>query len=76
AYEKNGQQTTEMPYDTEGWAPVYRDFPGWNQDITSLTSTDQFPKELKDYIHFIEEETGTPITIVSVGPDREQTISR
>ena len=76
AYEKGGQQTTDMPYDTEGWAPVYRDFPGWKQDLTSLTSADQFPQELKDYIRFIEEETETPVTIVSVGPDRAQTISR
>ena len=76
AYEKDGQQTTDMPYDTEGWAPVYRDFPGWKQDLTSLTSAHQFPKELKDYIRFIEEETETPVTIVSVGPDRAQTIYR
>ncbi len=76
AYEKDGQQTTDMPYDTEGWAPVYRDFPGWKQDLTSLTSAYQFPKELKDYIRFIEEETETPVTIVSVGPDRAQTIYR
>ena len=76
AYEKDGVQTTDMPYDTEGWTPVYRDFPGWEQDLTSLTNADQFPQELKDYIRFIEEETETPVTIVSVGPDREQTISR
>ena len=76
AYEKDGLQTADMPYDTEGWAPVYRDFPGWKQDLTSLTSANQFPQELKDYIRFIEEETGTPVTIVSVGPDRAQTISR
>ena len=76
AYEKDGVQTTDMPYDTEGWTPVYRDFPGWEQNLTSLTSADQFPQELKDYIRFIEEETETPVTIVSVGPDREQTISR
>ena len=76
AYEKDGQQTTDMPYDTEGWGPVYRDFPGWKQDLTSLTKADQFPQELKDYIRFIEEETETPVTIVSVGPDREQTICR
>ena len=76
AYEKDGVQTTDMPYDTEGWTPVYRDVPGWEQNLTSLTSADQFPQELKDYIRFIEEETETPVTIVSVGPDREQTISR
>ncbi|MBQ7181148.1 MAG: adenylosuccinate synthase [Bacteroidaceae bacterium] len=76
AYEKDGQHTTDMPYDTEGWAPVYRDFPGWKHDLTSLTSADQFPKELNDYIRFIEEETETPVTIVSVGPDRAQTINR
>jgi len=76
AYEKDGVKTTDMPYDTEGWQPVYRDFPGWKQDLTSMTSAQQFPQALQDYIRFIETETATPITIISVGPDREQTIER
>ena len=74
AYTKDGQTTTDMPYDTEGWQAVYKDLPGWNTDLTAMTSADQFPDELKAYISFIEAETHVPITIVSVGPDRAQTI--
>ena len=74
AYTKDGQTTTDMPYDTEGWQAVYKDLPGWNTDLTAMTSADQFPAELKAYISFIEAETHVPITIVSVGPDRAQTI--
>ena len=74
AYTKDGQTTTDMPYDTEGWQAVYKDLPGWNADLTAMTSADQFPAEFKAYISFIEAETHVPITIVSVGPDRAQTI--
>lgn len=76
AYEKDGVQTTDMPYDTEGWNAVYKEMPGWQTDLTQMTSASQFPQALQDYIAFIEKETGTPITIVSVGPDRAQTIER
>ena len=76
AYEKDGVQTTDMPYDTEGWKAVYEDLPGWKTDLTQMTSAEQFPQQLRDYISYIEKETDTPITIVSVGPDRAQTIMR
>lgn len=76
AYEKDGVQTTDMPYDTEGWKAVYEDLPGWETDLTQMTSEQQFPQQLRDYISYIEKETATPITIVSVGPDRAQTIMR
>lgn len=76
AYEKDGVTTTDMPYDTEGWTAVYKDFPGWQTDLTAMTSEAQFPQALKDYVAFIEKETQIPITIVSVGPDRAQTIER
>lgn len=76
AYEKDGVQTTDMPYDTEGWKAVYEDLPGWKTDLTQMTSEQQFPQQLRDYISYIEKETATPITIVSVGPDRAQTIKR
>lgn len=75
-YEKDGVQTTDMPYDTEGWKAVYEDLPGWKTDLTQMTSEQQFPQQLRDYISYIEKETATPITIVSVGPDRAQTIMR
>lgn len=76
AYEKDGQRTTEMPYDTDGWTAVYRDLPGWQEDLSVMTSEEQFPQTFKDYVRFLEEELQTPITILSVGPDRAQTIIR
>ena len=76
AYEKDGVRTTDVPYDTEGWTAVYRDLPGWQEDLSKMTSEDQFPQTFKDYIKFLEDELQTPITILSVGPDREQTIIR
>lgn len=74
AYEKDGVTTTDMPYDTEGWNAVYKDFSGWQTDLTGITSESQFPQALKEYVAYIEQETQIPITIVSVGPDRAQTI--
>ena len=76
AYEKDGVTTTDMPFDTDGWTAVYRDLPGWSEDLSSMTSEDQFPQTFRDYITFLETELQTPITILSVGPDREQTIIR
>ena len=76
AYEKNGVRTTEMPYDTEGWEAVYEELPGWQTDLTQMTSPDQFPQAFKDYIDYLEKALERPITIVSVGPDRAQTIER
>ena len=76
AYEKDGVQTTDMPYDTEGWKAVYETLPGWKTNLTQMTSEEEFPQQLRDYIAYIEKETSTPITIVSVGPDRAQTIIR
>lgn len=76
AYEKNGKQTTTMPYDTEGWQPVYTDLPGWLTPLTDLRSEKQFPKAFADYVAFLERELQVPIRIISVGPDREATIIR
>ena len=76
AYEKDGVVTTEMPYETEGWKAVYKEIPGWQTDLTGITSAEQFPKAFADYIKWLEQELETPITIVSVGPDRAQTITR
>ena len=75
-YAKGGITTDEMPYDLEGWQAVYETLPGWQTDLTQLTDESQFPKELSEYIIYIEKATGTPVTIVSVGPDRAQTIVR
>ena len=76
AYEKDGVRTTDMPYDTEGWTAIYRDLPGWQEDLSVISSEEQFPQNFKDYIDFLETELATPITILSVGPDRAQTIVR
>ena len=76
AYEKDGIRTTTMPYDTEGWQAVYEDIPGWQTDLTQLTTAAQFPKRFQDYINYLEQQLERPITIVSVGPDRAQTIER
>ena len=74
AYEKDGVRTTSMPYDTEGWTAVYEDLPGWKTDLTAMTDKSQFPAALTDYIRYIERAMGVPVTIVSVGPDRAQTV--
>ena len=77
AYEVNGQLTRDFPFSIEGnIKPVYTELPGWKTDMTQFTSEEQFPKAFTDYIAFLEQKLGVPITIVSVGPDREQTIIR
>lgn len=74
-YKVNGQLTNQMPFDlSEEVEPVYTELKGWNTDLTKFTDGDELPSELKDYISFIEKETGVPISVVSVGPDREQTL--
>lgn len=77
-YTINGVQTDEMPYDLlDGKVePVYTTLKGWNTDLTQIRTIEAFPKELSEYIAFIEKELEIPITYVSVGPDREQTIVR
>ena len=77
AYKVNGKLTRDFPYNIEhGIEPVYQELKGWQTDMTRFTSEDQFPQEFCDYIAFLEEQLSTPITIISIGPDREQTILR
>ena len=76
AYTKDGVTVTDMPYDTAGWEPVYEEVPGWHTPLTEVRTEAQFPRAFADYIAYIEQATGTPIRIVSVGPDREATIIR
>ncbi|HNT41533.1 MAG: adenylosuccinate synthase [Bacteroidales bacterium] len=77
AYLVNGKQTTRLPYDINvPVEPVYKEFKGWNSDITGITNEQDLPVELAEYIRFIEHETGVPIHIVSVGPNRDSTIVR
>ena len=77
AYKHDGQVVRDFPYDIEhGIEPVYKELKGWNVDMTKMTREDEFPAEFVDYIKFLEAELETPITIISIGPDREQTILR
>ena len=77
AYKINGEETDEFPFDIcDGVEPVYVEIPGWKTDMTQMTSEDEFPEEFNAYVSFLEEELGVPMKIVSVGPDRGQTIIR
>jgi adenylosuccinate synthase len=77
AYKQNGKKIDYFPYDIEeGIEPVYEELSGWNADMTKFTSEDQFPQAFKDYINFLEVQLETPIKIISIGPDRDQTIVR
>ncbi len=77
AYEIDGEETTVFPYSVEGEIkPIYREFKGWNCDICSVKNYEDFPVEFKEYVAFIEAQTGVPIKILSVGPDRSETILR
>lgn len=77
-YMYQGKKIDYLPYDhsPELLSPFYTDLKGWNQDLTGLNSAEQMPNALNEYVAFIERETGIPISIVSVGPDRTQTLIR
>ncbi len=78
AYNIKGERVEEFPYsiEEETLEPVYVTLPGWKTDMTRMKSEDEFPQNFKDYIAFLEKELNVPIAIVSIGPDREQTIIR
>lgn len=76
AYKVNGEETKRFPFDATGveLEPVYTELPGWNTDMTAMKSHEEFPAQFNDYVAFLEKELGVPVCIVSVGPDRSQTI--
>ena len=77
SYKVNGVETTEFPYSIEeGVEPVYTDFPGWQCDLRACRTYEEFPEAFKRYVDFIEQETGVPVKIISVGPDRAETVIR
>lgn len=77
AYNINGVETEDMPFDiSKNVTPVYVELPGWKTDMTKMQSEDEFPEEFNAFLSFLEEELGVPIAIVSVGPNRAQTILR
>ncbi len=77
SYIIDGKETSDFPYELPEKLEVgYTELPGWNANLTGMKSEEEFPVELKNYIEYLEKELEVPITIVSVGPDREQTIVR
>lgn len=77
AYKVNGELTQEIPFDVQAEIePVYSTFEGWKTDITHIRKWEDVPEALKQYIAFIEQEMGVPFRIVSVGPNRKETIFR
>lgn len=78
AYKIDGEETDLFPFDIDSVniEPVYTELPGWQTDLTKMKSEEEFPEKFSAYIRFLEEQLHTPITIVSIGPDRCQTIVR
>ncbi len=77
AYRIDGKETLELPHSLdEDIVPVYRTFPGWKEDISQARHFSDLPEALRNYIGFIEKETGVPVTMISVSPDREAIIRR
>lgn len=73
----DGEKVTDFPYDVNDVeiTPVYEEVPGWNCDLTELDSYESAPQALKDYVSYLEKQLNVPITVVSVGPDRKQTLA-
>jgi adenylosuccinate synthase len=77
AYKIDGKEVDKFPYDiNDGVEPVYAELPGWKTDMTKMQSEDEFPEEFNAYVSFLEDVLEVPVKIVSVGPDRAQTIIR
>lgn len=77
AYEIDGEITEIFPYDlSNGAKPIFTELPGWQTEMSQMHSEDEFPEEFNNYLSFLEDELQVRIKIVSVGPDRDQTIER
>jgi adenylosuccinate synthase len=78
AYNYKGQKITHLPYniEAENVTPIYTEMKGWAKDLTKMNSAKELPENLNAYINFLEKELEVPIKIISVGPDRTQTIRR
>jgi adenylosuccinate synthase len=77
AYKSNGEEIQYLPFEiNEPLEPVYKIFKGWKRPISAIKNEEELPFELMTYVRFIEKEIGIPVKIISVGPDREQTIIR
>lgn len=76
SYLSDGKPCGEIPFNNIPLEPVYNELPGWSEDISGTREYSHLPENLKSYIKFIEDQTGVPVTMVSVGADREETIFR
>ncbi len=77
SYKVDGVETDQVPFDIAAQIePVYTEFPGWEKDLTGIRKESELPQEFKNYIKFMEDYLGVPISIISLGPDREATIER
>jgi adenylosuccinate synthase len=76
SYHYEGKECREIRFDNSPVEPVYETLPGWKENISGIRKFGMLPESLKNYIKFIEDQTGIPVTMVSVGPDREETIFR
>lgn len=77
AYKVDGVETDQVPYDTYAEIePIYKEFKGWNKDLSQITREEELPFEFMNYVRFIEKELNVPISVISLGPDRVQTIFR
>jgi adenylosuccinate synthase len=77
SYKVDRKECHEIPFNIDSVVePVYVEFPGWQEDISGIKDYNKLPDELKKFISFIEKNTGIPVTMVSVGADREKTIFR
>jgi adenylosuccinate synthase len=79
AYEVRGERMTHLPYhqsDLHAAVPVYEELPGWKSDLSQITETHQLPPAAEAYLAFLEEQVGVPVTLVGVGPGREQFVHR
>ena len=75
AYKINGKETTELPFDINTpIEPVYKELKGWNTQIKEMRKPEELPGAFNDYLKFIEDYINVPVSIVSVGPDRDATI--
>lgn len=77
-YVINGEKVDYFPFDINDVeiTPVYEELKGWNCDLTQLSKYEESPQELKDYVAYLEQKLEVPITVVSVGPDRKQTLTK
>ncbi|MCF7916779.1 MAG: adenylosuccinate synthase [Candidatus Omnitrophica bacterium] len=75
-YEKNKKTLNKFPYSLESVEPIYKEFRGWNQDLSKVKSFSKLPKEAKTYLNFIEKYLKVPISFISVGKDREEILRK